>query len=230
MTVPLTKDTPTGGAGQDPEKRRQILTGAREVFLERGFDAASMGDISRAAGVSKGTLYVYFQDKVDLFASLVTAECDETAERLFVLDAAEPDVEAALTKLGMSFLEAMMRPSHVATVRMVIATAEKFPEIGKRFLEAGPRSGTRRLSAFLMAKVAQGQLQIEDTDTAASQYLSLAKDTILAPVLFGAADTIRREQMENAVARAVQVFMSAYGAGRERVPLKVPASPCPLGG
>lgn len=201
-------------AGQDPEKRRQILAGARQVFLDQGFDAASMGEIARAAGVSKGTLYVYFHDKVDLFASLVSCECAETAERLFVLDASEPDVAAALTKLGVSFIEAMLRPSQVATVRSVIAIAEKFPAIGLRFLEAGPNSGTRRLSAFLQAKVDQGVLDIEDTEAAASQFLSLSKDTILAPVLFGAAATIQPDQIEAVVGRAVRMFMSAYGVKR----------------
>ncbi len=72
-----------------------------------------------------------------------------------------------------------------------------------RFLEAGPNSGTRRLSAFLRAKVEQGVLNIEDTDAAASQFLSLSKDTILAPVLFGAAATIQPQQMEEVVRRAV---------------------------
>ena len=45
--------------------------GAREIFLARGFDAASMSDIAKAAGVSKGTLYVYFKNKEELFAAIV---------------------------------------------------------------------------------------------------------------------------------------------------------------
>ncbi len=45
-------------AGQDPIKRQQILEGAQNVFLRMGFDAASMNDITREAGVSKGTIYV----------------------------------------------------------------------------------------------------------------------------------------------------------------------------
>src|SRR5690349_16872873 len=53
-------------AGQDPAKREQILEGARRVFIEMGFDAASMNDITRAAGVSKGTIYVYFANKEEL--------------------------------------------------------------------------------------------------------------------------------------------------------------------
>ncbi len=66
-------------AGQDPAKRAQILDGAREVFARLGFDAASMNDITREAGVSKSTIYVYFASKEDLFEALVA----ETRERLF---------------------------------------------------------------------------------------------------------------------------------------------------
>jgi AcrR family transcriptional regulator len=44
---------------EETSKRRQILNGARKVFMDLGFDGASMGEIARSAGVSKGTLYVY---------------------------------------------------------------------------------------------------------------------------------------------------------------------------
>jgi AcrR family transcriptional regulator len=50
-------------ADEESSKRRQILDGACKVFRHLGFDGASMGEIARAAGVSKGTLYVYFPDK-----------------------------------------------------------------------------------------------------------------------------------------------------------------------
>ena len=62
------KPNPT--ALQDSAKRRQIMDGARAVFLAQGFDAASMGEIARAAGVSKGTLYVYFDSKEKLFEAI----------------------------------------------------------------------------------------------------------------------------------------------------------------
>jgi AcrR family transcriptional regulator len=201
-------------AGQDPEKRRQILSGAREVFLERGFDAASMGDIARAAGVSKGTLYVYFQNKEDLFAALVSSECNETAERLFVLDRNEPDVEKVLSTLGHSFITAMVRPEHMATLRTVIAIGSKFPVISHRFFEAGPCQGIRRLSDFLSAKVEQGLLDIEDVEQAASQFLSLCKDGITIPILMGSAESPDPAHTEKVVRGAVHLFMSAYGAKR----------------
>ena len=61
-------------AGQDPVKRQQIIDGARRVFIDMGFDAASMNDITREAGVSKGTIYVYFASKEELFEALIEEE------------------------------------------------------------------------------------------------------------------------------------------------------------
>src|ERR1700689_406883 len=91
--------------GEDGAKRRQIVEGARAVFLAQGFDAASMNDIARAAGVSKGTLYVYFSDKEHLFGAIVEQECGEQAEGIFDLDPNDHDVEAVLTRLGNAYVK-----------------------------------------------------------------------------------------------------------------------------
>ena len=76
----------TLSAEDDSVKRRQIIEGARVVFLSQGFDAASMNDIARTAGVSKGTLYVYFKHKEQLFAAIVEQECASQAEGIFDFD------------------------------------------------------------------------------------------------------------------------------------------------
>src|SRR5215831_20969435 len=89
---------------EDNVKRRQIIEGARTAFLEQGFDAASMNDIARTAGVSKGTLYVYFQNKEQLFQEICSAECLSQAEGLFTFDPDESDVEASLTRIGIDFV------------------------------------------------------------------------------------------------------------------------------
>src|SRR5437879_5722497 len=69
----------------DSAKRRQIIEGARAVFLAQGFDAASMNDIARKAGVSKGTLYVYFDSKEALFVAITDEQCHKQADSVFVL-------------------------------------------------------------------------------------------------------------------------------------------------
>src|SRR5712671_7375312 len=88
---------------QDRDKRRQIMEGARAVFLAQGFDAASMNDIARKAGVSKGTLYVYFDSKEALFVAITDEQCHKQAESVFELDEADRDVAGVLTRLGNAF-------------------------------------------------------------------------------------------------------------------------------
>src|ERR1700679_3834721 len=83
----------TAPTGEDSAKRRQIVQGARSIFLAQGFDAASMNDIARSAGVSKGTLYVYFDNKEQLFQAIVQEECLFHAETTFNLDPGNHDVE-----------------------------------------------------------------------------------------------------------------------------------------
>src|SRR3954463_11785967 len=110
--APLLREDPVVECGSENAKRRQILEGARQVFLARGFDGASMGEIAKVAGVSKGTLYVYFDSKETLFEALTTEEKKGLAEVLFKLDPDNPDVRAVLTHLGRTFLERMGDPAH----------------------------------------------------------------------------------------------------------------------
>ena len=130
---------------EDNAKRRQIVDGARQIFLARGFDAASMMEIAKAAGVSKGTLYVYFKNKEELFAAIVQQECGTHAEGAFALDANDHDVETVLTRLGIEFVKFLCNTGKASSLRIVIAIADRMPEIGKAFYETGPAEGIARL-------------------------------------------------------------------------------------
>src|SRR5437870_3144693 len=134
---------------QDRAKRRQIMEGARQVFLAQGFDGASMGEIARQAGVSKGTLYVYFDSKEALFEAIVEEECHAQAEQVFALDSNDHDVEAVLTRLGYAFVRFLCRPGGQSSLRTVISISERMPAIGKQFYETGPATGIARLSRYL---------------------------------------------------------------------------------
>jgi AcrR family transcriptional regulator len=196
-------------AGQD--KRAQILKGAREVFLARGFDAASMGDIARAAGVSKGTIYVYFENKERLFATLVEEECRVIGDWMNVLDPAEHDVRAALIKLGRGYLEALMRPGHIAWLRTVIGATEQFPELGQVFLNSGPRRGIDRLTEWLRTRIGDGELRIDDVELAAWQFLMMCQGSVMLPMMLGGEPRPTSARLEQVVVRAADVFIAGYG-------------------
>ncbi|GJD74306.1 TetR/AcrR family transcriptional regulator [Methylobacterium goesingense] len=208
----IAEATPDARERTSPEtdKRRQILEGARAVFMASGFDGASMGEIAKAAGVSKGTLYVYFDSKEALFEALALAEKRGLAEVLFRLDADDPDLRDVLTRLGRSYLAEMVRPEHVTVIRMVIGACEKFPRLGQAFFEAGPVQGTTRLAAYLDAQVAAGRLRPADTNLAARQFLQMCQAGLLTRLLFNAGDGAVQSEIGHNVEEAVRVFLAGY--------------------
>ncbi len=150
-------------AGTDPQKRRQILDGAGRIFSELGFDATSMSDVARAAQVSKATLYVYFQDKEHLFTAICAEHRDRNiAEKIALLDVNRPIVEV-LIRFGVQILTTLSEPFVVAAHRIVIGVAERMPEIGSEFYEAGPVRVIVAVTEYLDHHVASGELKIEDT-------------------------------------------------------------------
>jgi AcrR family transcriptional regulator len=199
---------------EDNAKRRQIIEGARPVFLAKGFDAASMMDIAKAAGVSKGTLYVYFKDKDELFSAIVHGECAMQAEGVFDFDHADHDVEAVLLRHGIAFVRNIGTPGRMSSFRTVIAVAERMPDLGRKVYEAGPAVGIANLTAYLQAQTDAGVLAIDDCEVAAAQFIETCHATMFKPMLFNFAPPPTPERIAHVVGIAVRSFMAAYAAKR----------------
>jgi AcrR family transcriptional regulator len=193
-------------------KRRQITEGARQVFMTHGFDAASMGEIARAAGVSKGTLYVYFENKEQLFEAIVHEECTAQAEQIFRLDPDDTDVEGVLNRLLCAFVAFVCRIGAASPVRTVIAIADRMPEIGRRFYETGPGRGITALEAYLQAQVDAGTLVIDDCHVAAAQLIEASQAPLFKPIIFNVDSPPTEERIAYVVGIAVRTFMKAYRA------------------
>jgi AcrR family transcriptional regulator len=197
-------------ADQDPAKARQILEGARDVFLKLGFDGASMGDIARAAGVSKGTLYVYFAGKEQLFSALIADE-RRLAKREFHLDPSHVDVAADLRGYGRNLLAYISRARNIELVRTVIAIAEKFPGVGRDWYRDGPQRGLGHIRDYLEAQAAEGRLRIDDSLMAARQLQMLLYSGIVNELLYGVRETPDEAEIGHVVDEAVATFLARYG-------------------
>jgi AcrR family transcriptional regulator len=195
--------------GVDTAKRAQIIEGARRVFLAQGFDAASMGTIAREAGVSKGTLYVYFKSKEELFESIVEEEKRHQADQIFTIDDQAP-VETELRRLGAELARFLCRPGGVSTLRTVIAIADRMPELGAKFYQSGPATGIARLKHYLEIKVASGDLKPHDSEVAAAQFIDSCLSTTFKPMLFNFAGPPDDARILHVVDMAVRTFLAAY--------------------
>ena len=194
---------------EDSSKRRQILDGARKVFMDLGFDGASMGEIARAAQVSKGTLYVYFADKCALFEAILEQEALQHGQVVFNFDPAR-DAETTLKEFGRAYIHLLCRPGGGSAIRTVMAIAERMPDVGRRYYARVLDKTINRLSIYLKARVASGDLEIEDCDLAASQFMELCKASLFLPFVFQAAPAPSEERMTAVVDSATRMFLAAY--------------------
>ena len=194
-------------------KCRQIIDGACRVFLERGFDAASMGEIAREARVSKGTLYVYFKNKEELFEAIVEEQCNTQAEQIFTFDNNERDVEGVLTRLGEAFVDFMCRrEGGISPLRTVIAIADRMPELGAKFYRAGPAAGIGSLKSYLDGQIAAGVLKPHDSEIVAAQFIDSCLSLTFKPMLFNFAGPPNDAQIGRVVRSAVRSFAATYKA------------------
>lgn len=192
-------------------KRQQILEGARQVFLSKGFAAASMGEIAREAKVSKGTLYVYFDSKEALFATLIDQTQSQTAERLLNLDPTMTDTREFLTLLATRLLEKLSSPIHVSMVRMVMGAADQFPDLALRYYHAGPGHGHARLARWIADQHAAGRLCAPNAEIAAWQFIGMCCHPVTVRVALGAMPPPDAAEIESYAGAAVTSFLAAYG-------------------
>jgi AcrR family transcriptional regulator len=198
-------------ADEDTSKRRQILDGASRVFMDLGFDGASMGEIARAAGVSKGTLYVYFADKNRLFEAIVEREVFEQRKLEFNFDL-DRDVATTLREFGQAYIELLCRPGGGSAIRTVMAIAERMPEVGRSFYEQVLEKTISRLAAYLEARVAARDLVIDDCQLAASQFMMTCQASLFLPFVFQAAPPPSAERVAQVIESARRMFLAAYQA------------------
>jgi len=197
-------------AGEDPVKRNQILDGAKQCFLDMGFDAASMNDLTAASGVSKGTLYVYFEDKAAILMALIEREKRAALSAAAdVLNSGGPTREV-LTRFGMHVTTNLTSDVVIKAQRMVLGIAERMPEVAQTFFAGETFSAHTTLKDYLDAH--PGEFAIDDTDLASRQFLELSMASIYKRRLFGnLAAPAAPEKIARVVNRAVDMFMSYYG-------------------
>jgi TetR/AcrR family transcriptional repressor of mexJK operon len=151
-------------------KRERIHRAAQTLFMQHGFEATSMDAIALAAGVSKPTLYRYYQNKEALFIAvleqLAVGHLSEHAllalrnrpmENLSIL-------EEALTLWAQETIKHILHPTYIGLMRLLIAELPRFPQLGSQFAEAVPQQGGAFLRAILESARQHGVIVGDDPD------------------------------------------------------------------
>jgi AcrR family transcriptional regulator len=154
----------------DPKWRRRkdarpsdIVAAALTVFGEKGFAGARIEEIARRAGVSKGTVYLYFETKSDIFRAVVhdaiTPNIEEVKRTILALDLPFARIVPMLLP---RFAQLVTELPVGAVVKMVVGESRNFPELAKVWHDEVVQQGVGLLSALIERGQARGEIRPGD--------------------------------------------------------------------
>ena len=128
----LTRDSELSTDNNSGEKFEQILQGAMQEFLVRGYAGTSMEKVAAAAGVSKPTVYSYFKDKEALFAVLIENLAQKRFKSVFGSEPLNGNPKLVLRTLAESVLQSSQENDEFGYfMRVIIGESGRFPELAK---------------------------------------------------------------------------------------------------
>lgn len=203
------------GPTRTERKRQAVLDAAAELFLRRGYPGTSMDEVAVLAGVSKQTVYAQFVSKQALFVSMVRGMTHAAGDQVqHGMDVLPPRTTLSehLIAYAVRQLEVARTPQLMQLRRLVIAEAERFPELGKALYEGGPGRAIAGLAAAFARWDEQGRLRIPNAKVAASQFNWLVMaEPVNRAMLLGDGAVVSGAALRRHAKDAVRVFMAAYG-------------------
>lgn len=168
----------------EPAQRRQvILDAALSVFAERGYEAARLDDVAAKAGVAKGTLYLYFDDKEKLFEEVVRGAVAPVVERLSMLAAApEMPIGDVLGAVFHMFEKDVLSTRRKLIIRLIISEGPRFPQIAEFYY----RDVIGRIMPLVRTLAKQAVQRGELSTDAIARYPQLVAAPLLLAIIWDA--------------------------------------------
>jgi TetR/AcrR family transcriptional repressor of mexJK operon len=206
------------GNGRSARKRRAIMQAATALFLRDGYRNTSMDQVAADAAVSKQTVYKHFADKEQLFREIVlgvTGNAEAIITDLTsVLRSAEidsaADLRTVLTDLARRYIDGVLRPNVLALRRLIIAEAERFPDLARTYFDQAPSRGIDVIADALRTYERRGLLDLGDARLAAAQFAYLVLGIPQDRAQFCPQERPSPAERDRLAAEAVRVFLAAY--------------------
>ena len=190
------------------ERRSTILNAALKVFSEQGFTATTMDHVAQVAGLSKPTVYSYFDGKDALFRAMLLMPRDDM---LIAFHSARAGNHVdQLWTFAWIYAETVLRPDLLSLARLIIAEAQRFPEIGRVYQASGPGKVLAGLIKFMEATRSTGALNFEDAELCAQDFWGLILSAPRNKALHDPDAIPTGEELARYIRNGMQVFLKAY--------------------
>ena len=203
------------GRPRDRQKDEAIIRAAQRLFLERGFDGASVDAIAEAAGVAKATVYARFQDKEALLKESITSKCSQ------FLDAETLDwrpgrtLKAGLSDIARRFLSLVTDKEALSMHRLMMEEGAKSDRLPTLFFESAILPTVHRLADYLVSEARRLGVDLADAEGAAWRFLGMVKGEDHMRAMFGMTARSRKE-IDCHIAACVDDFVAANFGGAAR--------------
>jgi len=200
--------------GRSARKHRAIVAAATTAFLDKGYDGTSMDEIAAAAAVSKQTVYKHFADKETLFAEIVlatTGQINQIVQLVTGSLAGTADLEKDLGELARRFITVLMEPQILRLRRMVISSADRFPELGRTWYEQGFELVLAAMAASFQELASRQLLTLDDPQLAADHFAGMLLWIPVNKAMFTGDDHYGTKiDLEQYASASVRTFLHAY--------------------
>jgi TetR/AcrR family transcriptional regulator, mexJK operon transcriptional repressor len=218
--MPSQSGRPTVDAGRSARKRQAITEAATALFLRDGYRGTSMDEVAAEAAVSKQTVYKQFADKEQLFRHIVLGVTGNSgaiiASLTSVLSGAEvtsrEELRDVLTDLARRYLDGVLQPHVVALRRLIIAEADRFPDLAASYFEQAPARAIEVIADALGQYRDRGLIAVADPGLAAAHYAYLTLAIPLDRAQFYPGERPAPAERDRLAAEAVRVFLAAYAS------------------
>ena len=193
-------------------KAAKIICAARDAFFEQGYDAISMDEVARRAGVAKQTVYSHYASKDALFLAIVEREWQQL-RRVSPLPPATTPATARerLREIGLELLELILSPPVQSLMRVTIAAAHRFPSLGKSINEFLVKHRLDYLVDIIRGAVDAGALHAENNQVAAEHFTALIRGRLFIQCLLDPGFRPSRLETIEQVDQAIDCFLARYG-------------------
>ena len=156
---------------------QELVAAALNLFVARGYAATRLEDVASAAGVSKGTVYLYFANKEELFKAVVQENLlPALAEGEAFIDAFDGPTEALLHEILMGWWELIGESPASGLTKLMMAESGNFPDLAQYYNEVVIERGDRLFARILQRGATRGEFR--DTN------VELTTQVLTAPMLF----------------------------------------------
>jgi AcrR family transcriptional regulator len=210
--------------GRPPKKlagevEERILDAARKIFLERGFEGASIDEIAEAARSGKPTIYARFAHKRALFIAVVMRDVVSRIEQFETDMPTGATVKERLVTAGVAMLDWTLSSERMGMMRLAVAEVQRFPDLASTVSQTA-RERSTEVAARLLGEMAQSS-ELATLPAFAPDHLATTArfflDLVIVPILIQA---LFRENLEPLraeigphVARSVAFFLAACRNG-----------------